>query len=178
MLHSDTVAVKKMNKNDDNKVLQVLISYHTNCVGLRVGVVDEAAVTLLEEYSGFGSFCCRPERFFKSLSLRYLRGGIEEPTFVATAFAAVFVKSTPIRHTADFRSVRQTNSAIHLIPYHLQELGCSARTVRGFAHNSVCSARTVRGPARKFRSSACTVGPEFGALAQFECLSINGIPCK
>ncbi|EYB83602.1 hypothetical protein Y032_0332g2750 [Ancylostoma ceylanicum] len=33
MLHSDTVAMKKMNENDDNKVLQVLMPYHDRCVG-------------------------------------------------------------------------------------------------------------------------------------------------
>ncbi|EYC18704.1 hypothetical protein Y032_0026g1319 [Ancylostoma ceylanicum] len=38
ILRSDTVAVKKMNENDENKMLQVLISYHMVCLGLRVDV--------------------------------------------------------------------------------------------------------------------------------------------
>ncbi|EYC04770.1 hypothetical protein Y032_0086g1980 [Ancylostoma ceylanicum] len=35
---ADTVAAKKMNGSDDNKMLQGLVSYRTVCVGLRVGV--------------------------------------------------------------------------------------------------------------------------------------------
>ncbi|EYC08868.1 hypothetical protein Y032_0063g3404 [Ancylostoma ceylanicum] len=33
IFQSDTVAVKKMKENDDNRVLQVLMSYHTIYVG-------------------------------------------------------------------------------------------------------------------------------------------------
>ncbi|EYC19351.1 hypothetical protein Y032_0024g1035 [Ancylostoma ceylanicum] len=38
MLDSDGVALKKINEDDDNKVLHVLMSYHALCVGKRVGV--------------------------------------------------------------------------------------------------------------------------------------------
>ncbi|EYB99753.1 hypothetical protein Y032_0120g920 [Ancylostoma ceylanicum] len=37
ILHSDIVAVKEMNENDDNKVLHVLMSYHITCIGAIVG---------------------------------------------------------------------------------------------------------------------------------------------
>ncbi|EYB88304.1 hypothetical protein Y032_0249g114 [Ancylostoma ceylanicum] len=48
IVHSDTVAVKEMNGNDDNKVSQVLMSYHAICVGLRVGVGRVARKLLIE----------------------------------------------------------------------------------------------------------------------------------
>ena len=38
MLHSDTVAVKKMNGNDGNQMLGVLIFCHTVCMEYRAGI--------------------------------------------------------------------------------------------------------------------------------------------